>query len=70
MMEDHPLGEGSLYNQLKNRLEDFNVRGDLARVGHDVWPVPGQEQASQQIATALKASLLLHGTADVSSAAD
>ena len=40
-------------------FERFGVRQDLFQVGLDVWPYPEEPEASQRIAEAVKAALIL-----------
>lgn len=58
-IEDHTTGPGDLQDAVFEQLRLFDVRQNHYRVGIDVWPVPGEEGASQQIANAIKAVLLL-----------
>ncbi|MCH8245387.1 MAG: hypothetical protein IH951_03155 [Bacteroidetes bacterium] len=60
-IEDHLLGEGNLNRALISRLSALGVRKDIYRVGYDIWPVPGEEQKSQEIASTIKAMLILLG---------
>ena len=60
-IEDHALGEGGIRDALMAAFKDRGMRRDLYRVGYDVWPVPGEEAASQEIASAIKAILLVLG---------
>ena len=60
-IEDHALGEGGVRDALMAVFKDRGMRRDLYRVGYDVWPVPGEEAASQEIASAIKAMLFVLG---------
>ena len=60
-IEEHTLGESGIRDALLAEFKTLGVRRDLYRVGYDVWPVPGQEAASQEIASALKAILFVLG---------
>ncbi len=60
-IEDHALSEGGVRDALMAAFKDRGMRRDLYRVGYDVWPVPGEEAASQEIASAIKAILFVFG---------
>ena len=60
-IEDHALGEGRVRDALMAAFKDRGMRRDLYRVGYDVWPVPGEEAASQELASAIKAILFVLG---------
>jgi hypothetical protein len=59
-LENSSLGEAPIYFALMNRLESLGVRGDVAKVGVDVYPIPdAPPAASQEVATALRTALLV-----------
>ena len=60
-IEGHALGEGGVRDALMALFKERGMRRDLYRVGYDVWPVPGEAAASQEIASALKAMLFVLG---------
>lgn len=60
MKSDH-LGGDELFDGVRRRLPEFGVRGDLLRVGRDLWGVPHEEEESQAIANAFKAGFLFLG---------
>ena len=51
-----------IFSALSDRLGDLGLRRDLARVGTDIWPVPGHEKLSQTLAEAAKLALLVLGS--------
>jgi hypothetical protein len=55
------LGGDEIHDGLRRRFAELGVRRDVARVGWDLWGVPHQEQASQQVADAFKAAFVLLG---------
>lgn len=58
-IEDHALGEGKLQSALFREIKKLGVRWDLYRVGYDLWAAPGAEEKSQEVASTIKAILLL-----------
>ena len=60
-IEGHTLGEGGVRDALMAAFKERGMRRDLYRVGYDVWPAPGEEAASQEIASAIKAILVVLG---------
>lgn len=60
-IEDHNLGKSMLDAALYDQFNKHGARQDIYRIGHDVWPVPGEEENSQKIASTIKAILLLLG---------
>ena len=65
-IRDHELGwDGPLvFPGLEHRLADYGVRKDLFRVGMDVWSPAGEDESSQEIASAVQAALLLVGSSN------
>jgi hypothetical protein len=60
-IEHHGLGEKTLYKNAMESLPELSVRDDFARVGTDVFALPGREDSCQAVATGLKACLLVLG---------
>ncbi len=58
----HTLGAGKLDAALKARMSDLGARNDLFQVDRDIWPVPGDEEQSQEFANAVRAALLVLDT--------
>ena len=62
-IEDHDLGGGGRLNRaLYSRLTGLGIRPDIYRVGYDIWPVPGEESKSQELANLVKAMMILMGS--------
>ena len=55
------LGERTIYWTVRANLGRFGARQDLFQVGLDVWSYPEEPEASQRIADAVKAALILIG---------
>ena len=63
---EHTLSGGNnLMVALSARLGELGVNSEFGRVGFDIWTIPGQEQACQAVADAVRAGLLLLGALDL-----
>lgn len=58
-IEEHNFDTTDLDDGLAAYFEEIGATRDYYVVGMDVWPVPGEEETSQNVANSLKASLMM-----------